>query len=295
MAQTDPKPTRARSDVRAVVFAGVALLVMLTASLSMYLPTRSNFDSATALGNTDTSDRADVTMWITKVDTGSQSMSVSISDVLPKGSLADQNGLFVGDAEIHSPTSLLNNSTRIDKGDDVPDVEQRFALTGTETDYPFDRYTGEVQLAITDANGNELPVTITLFSTDPFFRIAPTIADQDSGGMDFTFVVHRSMPTVVYALFVMMLMLGLAGAAVTAAYYVVKHRKGLLFPACSMMAAMLFALVPIRNAVPGNPPIGSVIDFASFFLAEVIIATSLIAAVVLGYRHQMAAEHAEAN
>ncbi len=29
-----------------------------------------------------------------------------------------------------------------------------------------------------------------------------------------------------------------------------------------MMAALLFALIPFRNAVPDNPPIGSVIDFA---------------------------------
>jgi hypothetical protein len=60
-----------------------------------------------------------------------------------------------------------------------------------------------------------------------------------------------------------------------------------------MMAAMLFALVPLRNAVPGSPPIGSVIDFASFFIAAIIIAISLITSVLFGYRVQLINERVE--
>jgi Domain of unknown function (DUF4436) len=78
--------------------------------------------------------------------------------------------------------------------------------------------------------------------------------------------------------------------AVDAGYYLLRWRRGLIFPACSMMAAMLFALIPLRNAVPGNPPIGSVIDFASFFIAETVIAVALIGSVVIGYRTEIANE-----
>ncbi len=97
----------------------------------------------------------------------------------------------------------------------------------------------------------------------------------------------------VFAIFVMVLILGLAVAAITASYYILRWRRGLLFPACSMMAALLFALIPFRNAVPGNPPIGSVIDFASFFIAEITISAALIASVVIGYRFEMANERVE--
>lgn len=282
--------TYPRNGVRAAVIAGVALLVMMAASLGMYLPTRAHLDSAVVLGDSDNPDRVNIIMWITRVDTTARTLSVSISDIAPAGSLADVNGFFRDDAQLRSHTSLLNLSTPISKGDDIPDVEQRFALDGTETDYPFDRYATEVQISMSGADGASLPVAITVFSTDPFFRTAPGFSVDDSPGVDFTLALRRSTPTIVYALFVIVLMLGLAAAAATAAYYVLKHRKGLLFPACSMMAAMLFALVPLRNAVPGSPPIGSVIDFASFFIAEVIIATSLIATVILGYRHQMVHE-----
>ncbi len=89
----------------------------------------------------------------------------------------------------------------------------------------------------------------------------------------------------IFALFVMVLMLGLAAAAI-AAYYVLRPGRGLHFSACSMLAGMLFALISLRNAVPGNPPLGSIIDFASFFIAEAVISISLISCIILGYRHE---------
>ena len=60
-----------------------------------------------------------------------------------------------------------------------------------------------------------------------------------------------------------------------------------------MMAAILFALIPLRNAVPGSPPIGSIIDFGSFFIAEAVISLALISSVLVGFRHQMAIERGE--
>ncbi len=57
----------------------------------------------------------------------------------------------------------------------------------------------------------------------------------------------------------------------------------------------LFALIPLRNAVPGDPPIGSIIDFGSFFIAEAIISLSLISGIIIGFRHQLAIERAEAE
>ncbi|MFF7633195.1 DUF4436 family protein [Kitasatospora sp. NPDC008050] len=40
----------------------------------------------------------------------------------------------------------------------------------------------------------------------------------------------------------------------------------------------------MRNAAPGSPPIGSLMDYVAFFWAEGIIAASLTCTVVLGTR-----------
>jgi hypothetical protein len=160
-----------------------------------------------------------------------------------------------------SPTRSATGGAPIKGGDSAPDVEQRIAVNGAVTDYPFDRYTSTLELHVVGADGNELPIAIAVLNTDAFFGLSTSQANAPSGGALINLNMHRSMPTLVFAVFIMVLMLGLAAAAALAAHYVLYWKRGLIFPACSMMAAILFALIPLRNAVPGNPPIGSIIDF----------------------------------
>ena len=167
-------------------------------------------------------------------------------------------------------TAAVGNwQAQIKAGDPAPDIDQRVSIDGAVTDYPFDRYTGRLEVHAYNADGADLPLALTVVNTDPFFGIS-TKADTSTGGAVVNLGVYRSMPTLIFAVFVMVLMLGLALGAVVAAFYMLHWRRGLIFPACSMMAAILFALIPLRNAVPGNPPIGSIIDFGSFFIAEAV-------------------------
>lgn len=277
-----------RHGARAAGLTAVVLLVLIVGSLSMYWPTRTTQSETTTWGDADNPNRVDLTVWITKVDTAAETISVTTTDIRPQGTLLDEDGFFLEDAKVFTLTSLQNTTVPINKGDYSPVIEQRFALVGMVTDYPFDRYSAALEFHVMGGpNGEELPVAVTLMSTDPFFAVSANEDQTQGGGANIALNLRRSTPTLVYTSFVMVLMLGLAVAAGTAAYYALKQRKGLLFPACSMMAGMLFALVPLRNAVPGSPPIGSIIDFASFFIAAITIAVSLITCVAVGYRVQL--------
>lgn len=283
-----------RLGIRGALVAGVVLLLAIVGSLSMYLVHRSADDHSENFGALDNPDRVNVSVWINRVDTASQTASAEIVDVQATGNLADSAGYFSEDAVLE--TSALGEPIALRHGQSVRDTERKFAVNGTVTDYPFDRYQSTLTFSVTSADGTELPVVVTIWSGDPFFEVNVADASHnlaDDGSVEVSLTATRSTPTMVFAIFVMVLMLGLAIAAVTASYYVLRWRRGLLFPACSMMAAMLFALVPFRNAVPGNPPIGSVIDFASFFIAEILISTALIASVVIGYRVEIVRELAE--
>jgi hypothetical protein len=284
-----------RRGAKVITVFTVLVAIVVAGSLSLYFPTRTAQNETTLWGDFDNPNRVNITVWLTRVDPSAATISVSIADVKPVGTLADARGFYRDDATLYSLTSLQNVSIPLKKGDVYPPViEQRFAMSGLETDYPFDRYHASTEFHVDGGPDNaELPVAVTLYSTDPFFSITPSYGDTEGGGVDIELDMRRSTPTLVYATFVMALMLGLAVAASTAAYYCLRWRKGLLFPACSMMAAMLFALVPLRNAVPGSPPIGSVIDFASFFIAAIIIAISLITSVLFGYRVQLINERVE--
>lgn len=283
-----PNSARTRRGVKVFALGLLALVSVIAGSMSMYLPARTTQDQTTYWGDLDNPDRVDLKVWITRIDPASATMTVTVDVTGPSGSLADEQGFFGDDAYLYTLTSLQNWTVEMKKGDYSPVVEQRFALSGMVTDYPFDHYSVPLEYHVVGGPGGaELPVALTLLSTDPFFDIDSSVAETQDGGVGVTLKLRRSTPTLVYASFVMVLMLGLAVAAMTAAYYTLKWRKGLLFPACGMMAAMLFALVPLRNAVPGSPPIGSVIDFASFFVAAIAISISLISCVLIGYPRQV--------
>ncbi|HKN50847.1 MAG TPA: DUF4436 family protein, partial [Amycolatopsis sp.] len=92
----------------------------------------------------------------------------------------------------------------------------------------------------------------------------------------------RSSSALVFAIFMMVTMWGLAIAVLLGARYLVSGRRGMVWPAFGFMAATLFALAGFRNAAPGSPPIGSLLDYLAFLWAEVIIAFSVVVAVVAG-------------
>ncbi len=281
-----------RISVRRILGFGAVLAIIVAASVSGFLVSNSNTDQVTDFGDFDNPNRVEVTAWITKIDTAGQAYSMTVTDVRPFGSLADDSGNFAKDATLFT-NAVGNWRDPIKAGDSAPDVEQRMFMTGHVTNYPFDRYQSTMELHVIDGDGTELPTAVTVMNTDLFFQIDTAKATSSTGGTLIRLGIHRSAPTLVFAVFIMVLMLGLSAAAVAAAFYVLHWRRGLIFPACSMMAAILFALIPLRNAVPGSPPIGSIIDFGSFFIAEAIISISLITSVLLGFRHQLSIERAD--
>ena len=46
------------------------------------------------------------------------------------------------------------------------------------------------------------------------------------------------------------------------------------------LGSLIFALSAFRNTAPGNPPIGTFLDYRSFFPAIALVVASLIALVV---------------
>ncbi|MGB3483290.1 MAG: DUF4436 family protein [Mycobacterium sp.] len=290
------KPARETSDRRggraaATLMLVVLAIVVIAAGLGGYVVSRAYPQPTSKVYGDGAAepDRVDVMAWVTRVDVVSQKVAVTITDIEPSGSYATPDGRFAVDVELEA-NSLKNFSTAIGAEEMLPNIEQEFALSGVVTDFPFDRYTATMGLRMVDSNGEEVPIAVTVYSSDAFFVASPRWDLAVVGWLNLDLSVERSYPTIVFGIFIMTLMLGLAVAAAVLAYYLIRFRQGMQYSAYSVMAGLLFAMVPLRNAVPGNPPIGSVIDFMSFFIAEAVISVSLIASVVYSYLHQRAVD-----
>ncbi|MFH8387537.1 DUF4436 family protein [Kitasatospora sp. NPDC018058] len=164
---------------------------------------------------------------------------------------------------------------------------------GTATDYPFDRHHMEAGFTAT-TGGTAVPVGVVFTDADPFFVLHPEATTASTGTVVLEAKITRSRSTFILAWFMIAAMwaLALALAVLGAAEVLYRKREGLVWPSLGWMAATIFALIGMRNAAPGSPPIGSLIDYVAFFWAEGIIAASLTCTVLSGIRteHQQRRE-----
>lgn len=279
---------RLTGPLKATIVA-VVICLFTVGSLSVYLVERGKGQTQVVLGDTRAPDRVDVFVFVQKVDPLTQELAAQVQ-VIPRGTLADESGFPKEDLTLY--TNGTKGDTLPFKAGKNPSVaDLRVALAdGVITDYPFDSYHIDFAFGMA-ANNNSVPISVTLASADAFFNLKNFTTDKtlagDPNGLIFSAKADRSTGTFAFAVFIMLFMWMLSLTAVLAAWFAVGGKHGLLWPSMSFMGALLFALVPLRNAVPGQPPIGSVIDFGAFFIAEGLISVSLITTVIVGYRIEL--------
>lgn len=271
----------AKRPMRSVVaVGGVVAGVVAVAGLGLWLHSadRTAGDTWHSVG-TEVPDRIDVLASVQRVDAVAREAQLRVL-VVPRGKLGEDDGTAPA-----AQLRLLNSSSL--RGDQVFPAHQRISSVdipialsgGAITDYPFDGYDAKIQFAAVQ-NGEQVPVLLTLDKVDSLFSVS--VRDYDlSGGLDVRF--GRSASTLVFATFMMVTMWALALAVLLGARHLIANRRGLVWPAFGFMAATLFALAGFRNAAPGSPPIGSLLDYTAFLWAELIIALSVVVAVVAGF------------
>ncbi|SDY05660.1 protein of unknown function [Amycolatopsis xylanica] len=263
-------------------FLLIPLLVVVAAGLGLWLHAadRTAGDTWHAAG-TEAPDRIDVFASVQRIDAAGREAVLRVLAV-PLGRFGEDDGAAPA-ADLH----LLNSSSL--RGDHVYPAHQRISSTdlpialsgGTVTDYPFDSYDVKIQFAA-EVDGESVPVLFTLDKVDSLFGLSVRSYQVANGvgGAEVRF--SRSAGVLVFAVFMMITMWGLAIAVLLGAKHLVTRRRGLIWPAFGFMAATLFALAGFRNIAPGAPPIGSLLDYTAFYWAEAVIAVSVVVAVVAG-------------
>lgn len=278
MAAMSPK----RSVPLPAKVVAVVALVAVAAGIGLWLHSvdRTAGDTYHSVGTT-APDRVDVNASVQRVDAAAREVVLRVL-VVPLGKLGEDDGVApAADLKLLSSSSL--------RGDQVFPAHQRISSIdlpiplsgGTVTDYPFDSYQVRIQFAATHG-GEQVPVLLTLDKVDSMFALSITDYDASSGLGTLDVRFSRTTGVLAFAIFMMLTMWGLAIAVLLGAWHLVSRRRGLVWPAFGFMAATLFALSGFRNIAPGQPPIGSLLDYEAFLWAEVIIGLSVVVSVVAG-------------
>jgi hypothetical protein len=159
---------------------------------------------------------------------------------------------------------------------------------GSITDYPFDRFTTELQVGASTsspsaAETQTVPVVVDFVGSLHGLRVEESaLTSQESGGViPVNVTISRSPTTIAIAVFIMALLLAMALSVLILTLSVSLWGQKLELPVVTLLGALLFGFVAFRNTLPGTPPVGALSDFLAFFWAEGIVAICLFVLVAV--------------
>ncbi len=202
-----------------------------------------------------------------------------------------------GTEKLDRPVSVTVNgsqgTTRIfQAGETTAPFEVSLPLTeGNTSRYPFDSYKGSALIVVTaDPEGIQKasPSIIEARSIVSDFDLSGSpVTEVTDAGSPFTSVTlsaTRPATTTVYAVWLMILMWGLAVTGLLLVWAVVIWMVDLPFWAVGYLVGVLFALPPLRDSLPGRPPPGTIFDYGSFYWSITLIGVNLILVLVVWLR-----------
>ncbi|CDO87034.1 DUF4436 domain-containing protein [Mycobacterium triplex] len=185
------------------------------------------------------------------------------------------------------PTNDLGD-LQFPKGKAPAQVETTIEAHGDPANWPLDTYKTEKISADTFIGSGDdrkkLParveVTGGLDGWDVDVDRVDETSDVNSRGLDdaqLVITMKRAKGPLVFDIFICIVLITLPTLALLVAIPMVMGRRKFVPPFGTWYAAMLFAIVPLRNILPGNPPPGSWIDQAivQWVLIALVVAMSL--------------------
>lgn len=160
-------------------------------------------------------------------------------------------------------------------------------ISGDVSDWPFDTYISK-------------PVSVDLFRGTPQTpeRASVSFVDRLPGwkvgvqggkaggvGGPYRAELQRSPSTVALAVVLVGVLLALACLALVVSVQTVRDRRKFQPPLTTWFAAMLFAVIPLRNALPDAPPFGAWVDVTVVLWVIVALVVAMGLYVSCWWRH----------
>lgn len=159
-------------------------------------------------------------------------------------------------------------------------------LAGHVERWPFDLYHSgpiEVQLFRDDATQSP-PELIPVRFIDHLsgFKVS---ASKSGAQQVYRMSVQRAHSTALFAIVICCVLVSIAVLGLFVAIQTLRNRRKFQPPMTTWYAAMLFAVVPLRNALPGSPPFGAWIDVTIVLWVIVALGAAMLLYIVCWWQH----------
>ena len=236
-----------------------------------------------------------------KVDLGSTKdtvVKVHIENLKTKENLLEVKVLLKPDESILARHRLTaDTALRFPGQDDMPETEysngkslEPFETTiearGDPRNWPLDTYTTDpIRAEWLQGAGDSsryLPAKIEVDGSADGFDINVTRSDDRAN--DVVITLKRTRAQQFFDIGICIVMITLPALALFVAIQMVTRRRPFLPPFGTWYAAMLFAVVPLRNFLPGSPPTGAWIDQGLVIWVLLGLAAAMVIYIVAWYR-----------
>lgn len=157
-------------------------------------------------------------------------------------------------------------------------------ISGDPSVWPLDTYrSGPITVDL--IYGSERPEQLPVKFVDRVSGWKLSVAGEGSPQSPYRVQLVRSPSIAVFAAVIVVVMLALAGVAALVAVQTLRDRRKFQPPMTTWYAAMLFAVIPLRNALPDAPPIGSWVDVTVTLWVIVTLVMSMLIYVFCWWKH----------
>lgn len=185
-------------------------------------------------------------------------------------------------------TSAVTASRRTWPKGTLPDVLPiSLALTGDIADWPFDRYrSGPVAVQLF-AGTTRKPegAAVTVVDRLLGWKVGVTPIGKAEVSPTYRLDLHRTLSTAAFGVAMLGVLIALAALALFVAVKTMRNKRKFQPPMTTWYAAMLFAVMPLRNALPDSPPFGAWIDITVVLWVIIVLVISMSLYISCWWRH----------
>ncbi|CAM4130879.1 hypothetical protein MB901379_00979 [Mycobacterium basiliense] len=157
-------------------------------------------------------------------------------------------------------------------------------LAGQINRWPFDHYrSGPIEVELfhgAETAPERVPVTFVNHLSGWDVDVS---GSNGHGG--YRVKLERSSSSAAFGIVILGVLVAIAALGVFVAVQTVRDRRKFQPPMTTWYAAMLFAVVPLRNALPGAPPFGGWIDITIVVWVIVVLVISMMLYISCWWRH----------
>jgi hypothetical protein len=266
-----------RSFMKIRVIVGVIVLLAAYAiTIALYASTGLGHPSQ-LIQSRPTADGTIVTIDFNEVHSVKGEMVANVT-VAPGSKLLDPTtGGLTEDLGIAVHSAVTPTRRNWSKGM-VPGVfPVALTLSGDPGDYPFDRYeSGPITVDLFHG-GSPIPerVAPAIFDLTAGWMFNIPIEDKSAGPEVYRVHVLRSPSTGAFATVILGALITIATLGVVVAIQTARKARKFQPPMMTWFAALVFAVVPLRNALPDAPPMGTWIDITIVLWVIVALVASM--------------------